>query len=129
MTHWAKKRSKSLRSKFRSKFEERLAAGLKRRGVSFSYESCRYEFTVVRRYTPDFIFPNGVVVEAKGYFTSADRTKTLRVRECNPDLDLRFCFQNADNKLNKKSKTSYGDWCDKHGILWCERVIPEEWLS
>jgi len=129
MRRWTKKRSKSLRSKFRSKFEERLAGGLTRRGIAYSYESCRHEYTVVRRYTPDFIFDNGVMVEAKGYFTSADRSKHLRVRECNPSLDIRFCFQNADNKLNKTSKTSYADWCEKHGFLWCERVIPDEWVS
>ena len=131
MRHWSKtkrSRAKSPRSKFRSRFEERLACGLDKRGVAFSYESCRIEYTVVRKYTPDFIFPNGVMVEAKGYFTSADRTKHLRVRESNPLLDIRFCFQNSENKLNKKSKTSYADWCDKYGFLWCERVIPKEWV-
>ena len=128
MRRWTRKRSKSLRSKYRSKFEERLAGGLTKRGIAFSYETSRFDYTVLRRYTPDFVFDNGVIVEAKGYFTSEDRTKHLRVRVCNPELDIRFCFQNASNKLNKKSKTSYADWCDKHGFLWCERVIPKEWV-
>jgi hypothetical protein len=129
MRRWTQRRSKSLRSKYRSKFEERLAGGLAKRGIAFSYETSRFDYTVLRRYTPDFVFDNGVIIEAKGYFTSEDRTKHLRVRECNPELDIRFCFQNASNKLNKKSKTSYADWCDKHGFLWCERVIPTEWVS
>lgn len=128
MKRWTRKKSRLLRSKFRSKFEERLAYALTRRDIEYSYESTRLEFTVARRYTPDFILSNGVMVEAKGYFTSADRTKHLRVRECNPDADIRFCFQNASNKLNKTSKTSYADWCDRHGFLWCEKIIPDTWV-
>ena len=102
---------------------------MQKRGVDFSYETERFSFKVVRHYTPDFFFPNGVMIEVKGYFTSADRTKHLKVREFNPSLDIRFCFQNASNKLNKKSKTSYSDWCEKHGFEWCEKVIPEEGVS
>ena len=98
-------------------------------GVAFSYETEKLTYTVFRTYKPDFILPNGVIVEAKGYFTSADRTKHLRVREAHPELDIRFCFQNAKNRLNKSSKTTYADWCDKHGFKWCEKVIPLTWVS
>ena len=124
-----KPRSSRSSNGYRSRFEERLALGLQKRGVDFSYETERFSFTVVRHYTPDFFLANGVLIEVKGYFTPADRTKHLKVREANPTLDIRFCFQNAKNKLNKKSKTSYSDWCDKHGFQWCEKVIPEEWVS
>jgi hypothetical protein len=129
MMPWRHKTRSRRSNGYRSRFEERLALGLEKRGVSFSYETERFNYTVVHHYTPDFILANGVLVEVKGYFTSADRTKHLKVRECNPTLDIRFCFQNAKNKLNKKSKTSYSDWCEKHGFQWCEKVIPEEWVS
>jgi hypothetical protein len=49
--------------------------------------------------------------------------------EQNPDIDIRFLFVNANNKLNKSSKTTYGAWCDKHKILWAEKRIPNEWLK
>lgn len=106
-----------------------VASALKRVGVAYSYESERYKYTKEATYTPDFILPNGVIVEAKGYWTSSDRTKHLRVRECNPELDIRFCFQRASNTLNKTSKTTYGQWCDKHGFQWCEGQIPIEWTN
>ena len=47
--------------------------------------------------------------------------KHLLVREQNPDIDIRFLFVNANNKLNKSSKTTYGAWCDKNKILWAEK--------
>jgi hypothetical protein len=30
--------------------------------------------------------------------------------------------------LSKKSSTTYAEWCDKHGFLWCHKEIPEEWI-
>tara|TARA_Y100000361_G_scaffold51081_1_gene44584 strand:+ start:411 stop:806 length:396 start_codon:yes stop_codon:yes gene_type:complete len=124
------RRSKSAkRSVYRSRFEEKVAALLEAMGVSFTYETERLTYTVFRTYKPDFILPNGVIVEAKGYFTPADRTKHLRVREANPDADIRFCFQNARVKLNKNSKTTYAAWCEKNGFKWCEKVIPKEWID
>ena len=111
-----KKKSRRSKAGYRSRFEEKVATE-------------KLTYTVFRTYKPDFILPNGVIVEAKGYFTSADRSKHLRVREAHPELDIRFCFQNASNKLNKNSKTTYADWCDKKGFQWCERVIPLTWVS
>ena len=32
-------------------------------------------------------------------------------------------------KIRKGSKTTYGMFCDKHGILWAEKTIPESWLK
>jgi len=31
--------------------------------------------------------------------------------------------------LYKGSKNTYGDWCDKHGFLFADKVIPESWLK
>lgn len=113
---------------YRSKFEKRIALALSGAGVSFSYEEIRLKYTKVCHYTPDFILGNGVILEVKGFWRPADRTKHLMVRRDNPTLDIRFVFQRAKNTLSKKSKTTYGDWCDKHGFLWCEREIPISWL-
>ena len=68
-------------------------------------------------------------IETKGFFDLADRQKHLLVREQNPEFDIRFLFVNANNKLNKSSKTTYGEWCDKHDILWAEKIIPKKWLT
>jgi len=45
------------------------------------------------------------------------------------ELDIRFVFSNSRNKLNKKSKTTYADWCDKHGFKWADKQIPKSWID
>ena len=114
---------------FRSKLEERVALALKGAGVDYTYESQKLKFTRLCTYTPDFILPSGIMLEVKGYFEPSDRTKHLLVRAQHPQVDLRFVFQNANLRLNSKSSTTYGDWCDKHGFLWCAQAIPKEWLN
>ena len=115
--------------RFRSKFEQRLALAMKRAGVKFTYESLRLKYVKNHHYTPDFVLDNGVILEAKGRFMSSDRAKHLLIQAQHPDLDIRFVFMRASNTLNKRSKTTYGDWCDKHGIMWCEKSIPRSWFD
>ncbi len=123
----------------RSKFEERFAEDLKKRGIGFAYEADSFAYTVPRAYTPDFrvthkskpthICPSNTYIETKGYFTPGDRAKTLRVLSLHPNLDLRFVFQNAQNRLSKTSKTTYAQWCDKHGIPWAQGTAPKAWFG
>ena len=82
-----------------------------------------------RKYTPDFRLPNGIIVETKGRFISDDRKKHLLVQQQHPDLDIRFVFSNSKAKLNKGAKSTYADWCIKHGFLYADKTIPEEWLN
>ena len=116
-------------SKFRSKLEERIATLLQELGVSYEYESTRVPYTIQHFYNPDFILPNYVHLEAKGYWDAADRRKILAVKKENPDLDLRMVFQSPFNTISKKSKTTYAQWCEKHNIPWCAfHTIPIDWL-
>ena len=82
-----------------------------------------------RTYTPDFILPNGIIVESKGRFTADDRRKHLAVKAQHPELDIRFVFTNPNSKLATGAKTSYGQWCDKHGYKYAAKLIPTEWLK
>ena len=118
----------SSRQRFRSKFERDTALSLKREGVDFEYETMKIKFKRLCVYTPDFIFPNGVIIEAKGYFKPEDRTKHLLIKS-QTEISIRFLFQNAYNTLSKNSKTTYADWCDRYGFLWCHRKIPTEWTQ
>lgn len=59
----------------------------------------------------------------------ADRQKHLLVQEQYPELDIRFIFSNPNAKIRKGSKTSYADWCNKHGFLFAQKSIPKEWLK
>ena len=83
----------------------------------------------MHHYNPDFILPNGIYLETKGYWDAKDRRKILSVIKHNPDIDLRMVFQSPYNKISKHSKTTYAKWCEKHGIKWCAfHTIPLDWL-
>ena len=116
--------------KYRSKLEEKIADLFKELGVSFEYETKQVPYTIEFKYSPDFILPCGRILEAKGYWDPADRRKMLAVKKCNPELDIRMVFQTPYNKISKKSKTTYAQWCDRHQIPWCEfHSIPIDWLT
>ena len=121
--------TKKKTSKFRSKLEENIANLLDGLGVSYEYESEKLGYTIEHTYTPDFVLPNYTYIEAKGYWSPADRRKILNVKKANPEVDLRMVFQSPYNKINKKSKTTYAMWCEKHDIPWSSyHNIPLEWL-
>jgi hypothetical protein len=122
-----KKRS-SPTSKYRSGFEQTLANQLQRSGVAFEYETIKIEYQKIATYTPDFILPNGIIIEAKGVWTVEDRTKHLLVREQHPHLDIRLVFMNAYNKIRKGSNTTYARWCEKKNIIYANKTIPKSWL-
>lgn len=135
---WFRKRPqakpKTTTDPYRSGLERKIALSLQARGISFSYESEKLDFRIERtaKYLPDFILqgPNGkIYVEAKGYLTSADRSKMVRVKKSNPQADIRFVFGKSSNRLNKKSPTTYADWATKNGFPWAEKEIPDEWIT
>lgn len=116
---------------FRSGLEEKVAKQLTEAGVAYEYETTKIKYVVpesVHKYTPDFVLPNGIIVETKGRFVVADRKKHLLIQKQRPDLDIRFVFSNSKTKISKGSKTSYADWCDKNNFIFADKEIPEEWL-
>jgi len=115
---------------FRSQLEEKVADLLVELNIDYDYETERIPYTIQHHYTPDFILPNGVVLECKGYWEASDRRKIKQIVKDNPDLDLRMVFQAPFNKISKKSKTTYAQWCDRLKIPWCAYYdIPIDWLS
>jgi hypothetical protein len=117
-------------SRFRSKFEAAVAASLKKRGLPFNYEGQALPYKIEAIYTPDFILPNGVIVETKGLFDSDDRRKMVAVKEQHPELDIRLCFMKADVKLSRAPRSlTYWQWAERHGFLWAEGHIPTTWYA
>jgi hypothetical protein len=118
-------------SKYRSGLEQRTAEYLRKKRIKFEYEKLKVPWIDTRQkvYTPDFVLPNGIIVETKGRFLTADRMKHLMVKEQNPELDIRFVFSNPYSRLRKGSKSTYADWCCKHNFLYAKEVIPTEWLK
>lgn len=116
--------------KYRSRLEERLARWLELNNHSFEYESLKLSYTIEAVYTPDFILPNGVIMEAKGWFKPEDRRKMVAVKKQHPELDIRLVFQQPYNTLSKTSKTTYADWAEKYGFPWAAyHNIPDEWFQ
>lgn len=119
-----------LKHGYRSGLEDKVSKQLKESGVSFEYETLKiqYEVNETRRYTPDFILPSGIIIETKGRFVAADRKKHLLIQQQHSELDIRFVFSNSRAKLSKGAKSTYAEWCEKHGFLYADKEIPEEWL-
>lgn len=96
-----------------------------------AYEAEKIEYTVperVAKYTPDFRLPNGIFVETKGRFLTADRQKHLLIKKQRPSLDIRFVFSRGAAPIYKGSATTCAEWAEKHGFKWAEKRIPESWI-
>lgn len=126
------KRTKK-KSVYRSKFEDevinKLKKNAKKLNINWEYEPFDIEFVIPSKYLPDIVFANGMIVEIKGLFTASDRRKHLLIKEQHPELDIRFVFQNPNNKIHKKSNTTYAEWCERHGFKWAKKEIPLHWLK
>lgn len=118
-------------TKYRSMFEINIAKALAEKGITFEYESKKLTYIPKpRNYTPDFYIPHkDLYIEAKGHLDKGDRVKMILIKQQYPDLDIRFVFLNAKNKIYRGSKTTYAVWATKHGFQWAEKSIPEEWLK
>lgn len=117
---------------YRSGLEDTVAAQLAAAGVPVKYEEVAFKYVKPLRpskYTPDFILPNGIVIETKGYFETSDRQKHKWLKEQYPKLDLRFVFSRASTKLSKTSKTTYAMWATRYGFLCADKLIPIAWIN
>ena len=126
-----KVRREAIKYGYRSGLEHKLSEYLDSLKHEYNYESIKIEWEdlTYRTYTPDFILSNGIIVETKGRFITADRKKHLCIKKQHPSLDIRFVFTNSRNKLSKGAKSTYGQWCIKHGFRYYDRIIPEDWLK
>lgn len=122
---------KTLTLPYRSGLEDRIATQLQNAGIPLVYEKYKIPYIVPaskHNYTPDFILPNGIIVEAKGIFEFEDRQKHLRIKEQHPELDIRFVFSNSKTKISTGAKTTVAEWCVKHGFKYASREIPAHWF-
>lgn len=125
-------RQRALAEGYRSGLEELIAKQLETAGIPVAFEAVKVPYvkpSKPSRYTPDFILPNGIVVETKGRYITADRQKHLFIKEQHPDLDIRFVFSNPNARIGKKSTTTYAMWCDRAGFKYAGKLIPTSWLT
>ncbi|NMZ63406.1 endonuclease I [Pseudomonas oryzihabitans] len=129
---FARKATGKVVSAYRSGLEDKIATQLETAGHPVVFEQFKLKYTVPERvasYTPDFILRNNIIIESKGIFDVEDRKKHVLIREQFPQLDIRFVFSSSRAKLYKGSKTTYAEWCEEHGFLFADKLIPAEWLK
>ncbi len=126
---WATRTTSGLRSGL----EERIAQEMLERRGPVDYETKLIRNTKPEKrapYRPDFILThNGIIIETKGRFLTADRQKMILVKDQHPDLDIRFLFSDASSFISKRSKTTYGMWAERHGFPYSSAYLPPEWLE
>jgi len=128
----SKARSNAIKHGYRCGFEHKVADQLKESKTKFEYETTVINYIkpeTQHKYTVDFTLPNGILVETKGRWVLEDRKKHLLIKKQYPKLDIRIVFQNPNGKIRKGSKTTYADFCEKHGIVWAGKEILTDWLS
>lgn len=131
MAQNSKARNAGLKHGWRSGLEEQVGEQLQAAKVPVDFESLKIPFRQPekpRHYSPDFILPNGIIIETKGRFVTADRQKHLLVKEQYPDLDIRFVFSNSRTRISKQSKTTYAAWANTKGFKYADKLIPQSWL-
>ena len=122
-------KQKIFRRKFRSGFEKSVALALTEAGVPFEYETVNVSYSMEHIYIPDFILPNGILIECKGYFKSPDRRKHISIRKHHPELDIRFVFMRPTSLVGGAKKLTCAGWAKRHQFLWTERWIPKAWIQ
>jgi hypothetical protein len=121
-------KTKTKTFKYRSGLEKNVAFDLAKRGVDFLYEDERIPYVVERKYIPDFQLPNGIYVEAKGWFRNEDCRKMRLLQAQYPEKEFRFLFQNLNTKVQSKRYTNQ-QWAEKYNFKYCEGTVPEDWLE
>ena len=127
----SKRRKAAQKAGYRSAFEKEIADQAKKDRIKLEYEPADsiIEWTPkTKKYLPDFVLKNGIVIEAKGRLTQADRAKLIAVKQQYPEIDLRLVFM-YDNKLSRTSQTRYSEWAEKHGFPYAFKRIPKEWAK
>ena len=122
----------------KSGLEEAVFNYLNNNNCMFVYEGIKIAYSspeTKKTYTPDFpISKCNIIVETKGAFQSADRKKMKLIKAQHPEFDIRFIFSNSKTKIGKKSKTTYGKWCELFGFKYhcvqsTKLPFPKDWLS
>lgn len=119
----------------RSALEDRFSTVLAELGIDEQYEVKKVKYVVPESnhtYLVDFVLPNGICIEVKGYLRDAEeRKKYILIKEQHPEVDLRFVFDNPDKPITR-TKMTHATWCDKEGFKWCgvrDYDIIKQWTS
>jgi hypothetical protein len=108
------------------------AANIEGKPIDAQYEvdTFKYQVYEIRKYTPDWTVHrtngNPIYLEYKGVLDGPTRKKMKLMKQQHPDIDIRFIFEKASNKIYRGSKTTYGEWATQHGFKWEDNVMPKD---
>jgi hypothetical protein len=103
---------------YKSLLERDFATNLDQIQAKFQYEPDKIPYIRPSTYTPDWKISKDVYLETKGKFTAAQRHNLLAFIDQHPKTKIIMVFSQAKNKINKKSKMTYEDWCIKNNITY-----------
>ena len=119
----------TISNRYRSDLEGLVADQLEKQRVRFTFEPklSRIGYSVPKKYQPDFLLPNGILIEVKGWFKAEDQRKHKLIKAQHPELDIRFVFQRLKSKV-QGGRFTCEEWCKKYGFLYAESIIPNSWI-
>jgi len=116
---------------YKSGLENKFQEACKLRGWELPYEANKIKYVIPasnHTYTPDFTVTNNVYIETKGLWTGADRKKAVFIKEQHPDITILYVLQ-RNQKISKKSVTTYLDWATKNGLDACIFADTKHWTD
>ncbi len=114
-------------NKFRSDLEGQVADQLDKQCVKYRFEPHWIRYQIEKKYKPDFLLPNGILIEVKGWFKFDDQRKHKLIKSQYPELDIRFVFQKINNKVQGGRFTNK-EWCEKYDFKFAESIVPNSWI-
>lgn len=113
----------------RSGLEDAVASEMTSKGVDYRYEQDSIYYVKPKaRYLTDFVLPNGIIIETKGRFDSADRAKHLMIKKQHPDLDVRFLFSNPASFIAAQKHKQFVAWLKgEHNITRLTKAVKEKY--
>ena len=116
---------------YKSGLENKFQEACKLKGWDLPYEANKIKYVIPasnHTYTPDFTVTSNVYIETKGLWASSDRKKALFIKEQHPNITILYVFQ-RNQKLSKKSTTTYLDWAYKNELDACVFSDTEHWTN
>ena len=115
----------------RSGLEDAFRDLCDKEGLLVTYETDSIPFIAPsqkRRYTPDWKIADKCYIETKGRFTAADRKKAILIKEQHPGISILYVLY-RDQRLSKKSNTTYLMWAKERGLEACVFKDKDVWVE
>jgi hypothetical protein len=118
-------------NEYRSGLEQRFQDACKDQGWDLPYEQDKIKYIIPESkhsYTPDFTVTKNSFIETKGLWSAADRKKACLIKQQHPDVSILYVLY-RDQRLSKKSKTTYLSWAEKQGLEACTFSNKSTWMA